>query len=214
MNRPRFKLCGLQSEQDVITASSSQADYVGFVFAESKRQVKPEDAASWLERHELPGKKVAALFVNASPQEIKQTSSVLRPDIIQLHGAESPEQVQQIKDAMAEDVWKALPHNDYTLEKMKDYASIVDGFVIDAKVKGAWGGTGQQFDWSHVPDYVTFGKESGIPVLIAGGINPTNIKKLLVYEPWGVDLSSGAEKDGRKDKQRLRDLEEELMKNV
>ncbi|WP_240375586.1 phosphoribosylanthranilate isomerase [Bacillus piscicola] len=210
MAPPYLKLCGLHSEEDVITANHSRADYVGFVMAESKRKVHPNEAASWLDRHKLPGKKVAALFVNAPLHEIRSSAAVLHPDIIQLHGAESPEEAGEVKEVTGTIVWKALPHDEYTLDKMKKYLPFVDGFVIDAKVKGAWGGTGKSFDWGHVPRYVQFGKDERIPVLIAGGITPANIENLLSYHPWGIDLSSGIEQNGKKDKHLIHELEKRL----
>ncbi|WP_158735340.1 phosphoribosylanthranilate isomerase [Alteribacillus sp. YIM 98480] len=213
MTRPYFKLCGLHSEQDVEAARFSHADYVGFVLAESKRKVSPKEAASWLERHPLPEKKVAALFVNAPLKDIKDVVNVLSPDIIQLHGSESPEKAAETKLKVGLEVWKALPHDEDTIKRMEYYLTKVDGFVIDAKVKGAWGGTGERFDWSHVPKYVEFGKEHGIPVFIAGGVNPDNVEKLMPFQPWGIDLSSGVETKGAKDKQKLTRLEMRLNKN-
>lgn len=210
MDRPYLKLCGLRSEHDVRIASRSLADYVGFVMAESKRKVNPHEAASWLERHSMPKKKVAALFVNAALKDIQETVNILSPDIIQLHGTESPDTAVKIKQRFDVEVWKALPHDQGTINKMQDYLSTVDGFVIDAKVKGAWGGTGQRFNWSHVPMYVDFGMNCNVPVLIAGGITPDNVVDLLPMKPWGVDLSSGIETEGLKDKQQLTRLEKRL----
>ncbi|MFB4163411.1 phosphoribosylanthranilate isomerase [Alteribacillus sp. JSM 102045] len=213
MISPYLKLCGLHSEHDVKVASLSRADYVGFVMAESKRKVTPHEAASWLERHKLPEKKVAALFVNAPLKEIREAVEVLSPDVIQLHGAESPEKAAEVKKTFNLEVWKALPHDEDTIFQMNEYLSSVDGFVIDAKVKGAWGGTGQSFDWSHVPEYVEFGKNYSLPVLIAGGITPDNVEALMPFKPWGIDLSSGLETEGLKDENKLICLEKRLEKN-
>lgn len=211
MRRPYVKLCGLHSEEDVQLVQSSQADYIGFVMAKSKREVSPDEAASWLDRHPLPGKKVAALFVNATIEEMKKAVQRCPVDIIQLHGTESVETVQRVKDVTQKEVWKAFRHDEETLTQLELYRSYVDGFVIDAKVKGAWGGTGQTFDWKHVPEYVQFGKEHNLPLFIAGGITPDNVEELLRYEPWGIDLSSGIERNGKKDKEKLTALEKRLM---
>ncbi|MFZ4452285.1 phosphoribosylanthranilate isomerase [Salibacterium aidingense] len=214
MKRPMVKLCGLQSEEDVITASRSNADFAGFVMAESKRRVSPEAAKSWLEAHPLPGKKIAALFVNAPLTDIQTAVDVLSPDIIQCHGTETCQEVEDIKSGTSLKVWKAIPHDEEALNKMKEYAGVVDGFVIDAKVKGAWGGTGQRFDWSHVPQYVSFGSKARLPVLIAGGITPYNVEDLLSYSPWGIDISSGIEKNGKKEESLVMELEKRLSNDA
>ncbi|RSL33456.1 phosphoribosylanthranilate isomerase [Salibacterium salarium] len=210
MSLPFLKLCGLHSQEDVKVASYSSADFVGFVMAESKRQVKPEEAESWLRKHPLDGKKTVTLFVNAPLSDIQTAVNQLSPDIIQCHGTESIEDILKIKQATGKLVWKAIPHDDRSLDKMKAYADVVDGFVIDAKVKDAWGGTGRSFDWSHVPKYVSFGEDKQLPVLIAGGIAPENVDHLMPHGPWGIDLSSGIEKDGKKDIDRLMELEKRL----
>ena len=211
MKRPYVKLCGLHSEADVQLVQSSQAEYVGFVMAESKRKVSPFEAASWLDRHPLPGKKVAALFVNASLSDILEAVKQCPIDIIQLHGTESVEMVQLVKEKTKKEVWKAIRHDDDAFSALESYLPYVDGFVVDAKVKGEWGGTGQRFDWKHVPRYVQFGKKHQVPLFIAGGITPENVASLLRYDRWGIDLSSGIERNGKKNKEKLTALEKRLM---
>ncbi|SFL97749.1 phosphoribosylanthranilate isomerase [Salibacterium qingdaonense] len=212
MTVPKLKLCGLHSLDDVVTVAESSADYAGFVMAESRRRVSPETVKIWLDTCPLPGKKIAVLFVNAPLEEIKRAVEIVNPDIIQLHGDETVRDLENIKKTTGREIWKAVPHDTKTLEKMKQYEA-ADGFIVDAKVKGARGGTGQQFDWSHVPGYVSFGKEHGIPVLIAGGVNPGNAGELVSFHPWGVDVSSGIEKEGKKDKSLVMEMEKRLNSN-
>ncbi|MFB5661678.1 phosphoribosylanthranilate isomerase [Alteribacillus sp. HJP-4] len=213
MARPLYKCCGLHSEEDVRIIAQSGADIAGFVMAESRRKIRPEEVTSWLEKYPLSGKKTALLFVNADMNEIVESFKHIRPEIIQLHGEESIEQIKSIQERLPAEVWKALPHDNTTIGKMNAYLPYVDGFVIDAKVKGLRGGTGKQFDWNHVPDYVLFGKKNNIPVLIAGGINHSNIDELLGFEPYGVDVSSGIEKEGRKNSHLVNQIEKRLNKN-
>ncbi|SFP41958.1 phosphoribosylanthranilate isomerase [Salibacterium halotolerans] len=213
MSVPKLKLCGLHSLNDVFTVSESSADYAGFVMAESRRRVSPETAKAWLDTCPLPGKKIAVLFVNAPLEEIERTVEIVNPDIIQLQGDETVRDLEFIKNATGREIWKAVPHDTEALEKMKQYEAAADGFIVDAKVKGARGGTGQQFDWSHVPGYVSFGKERGIPVLIAGGVNPDNAGELVKFHPWGVDVSSGIETEGQKDKSLVMEMEKRLNNN-
>ncbi|MDQ0299432.1 phosphoribosylanthranilate isomerase [Salibacterium salarium] len=210
MSRPFLKLCGLHSEEDVQLAVESDADYVGFVMARSKREVKPEDAALWLQRYQFHKKEIVLLFVNATSGEIQVAADQLSPDIIQCHGTESVEEIKKIKQTTGTKVWKAIPHDEGSLNKMMEYTEAVDGFIVDAKAKHAWGGTGESFDWSHVPKYVAFGQEKQLPVFIAGGITAENVDNVLAYDPWGIDLSSGIEANGKKDKHRLMELEKRL----
>ncbi|MGY4690102.1 phosphoribosylanthranilate isomerase [Salibacterium sp. K-3] len=213
MTGPKLKLCGLHSLEDVMTVSRSGADTAGFVMAESRRRVFPEDVKSWLEACPLPGKNIAALFVNAAAADIDHAVKVLNPDIIQCHGTETPQDLKQIKGAFGKEIWKAVPHDEEAPAKMEEYIGVCDGFVVDAKVKGAWGGTGQRFDWAHVPQYVSFGRRHNIPVLIAGGVTPENVEDLVRFHPWGVDVSSGIETKGKKDGALVTELEKRLNRN-
>ncbi|MFD2704448.1 phosphoribosylanthranilate isomerase [Salibacterium lacus] len=213
MTAPKLKLCGLHSLEDVIAVSESSADFAGFVMAESRRRVTPESVKKWLDACPLPGKKIAVLFVNEKAAEIERVVEILDPDIIQFHGDEPLHHLEHIKQSTGKEIWKAVPHEEQTLEKMEQYTGTADGFIIDAKVKGARGGTGQRFDWSHIPRYVSFGKDRGLPLLIAGGVTPKNAGELLSFQPWGVDVSSGIEKEGKKDKSLVMEMEKRLNSN-
>jgi phosphoribosylanthranilate isomerase len=97
---------------------------------------------------------------------------------------------------------------------MKKYAEAADGFVIDSKVKDAFGGTGQTFDWSKVPCYIQAAEELNKTLFIAGGIAPDNIHQLLELHPPGIDISSGIEQNGKKDETLLTRLEERVNHHV
>lgn len=211
---PLLKLCGNHSAEDVDVAYQSSADYIGFVFAKSKRQVKREDVQKWMDQYEnRRGKKLVALFVHAETDEIIETIKGLPFDVIQCHGNELPEQVADIKERTGLSVWKVIHHSEEALRTMKEYEGTCDGYVIDCKVGNQWGGTGVSFDWEFVPLYIEEGKRQQVPVFIAGGINPDNIEELLAFNPDGVDLSSGIEENGQKSSKLVSQLEERMNWN-
>ncbi|WP_062046807.1 phosphoribosylanthranilate isomerase [Bacillus sp. JCM 19034] len=211
-HRPLLKLCGNHSEHDVKVALASSAEYIGFVFAKSKRQVCREQLKRWLP-NEKNHKKIVALFVNESIENIQYVLESAHVDVIQCHGNETPKYMNDLRKQVKQSLWKVIHHNDHALETMQSYRGIVDGYVVDCKVDRQWGGTGLSFDWNYVPQYVEEGHRQGVKVWIAGGVNPSNIHKLLPYKPDGVDLSSGIEHEGKKSLELVRQLEERMKRN-
>ncbi len=207
LNRPLVKLCGIRSLSDLEKVVPFKPDYIGFIFAESKRRVKAEDAGRWMSYFdvtELP--QAAGVFVNADEAEILRTAAEVPLDVIQLHGDETPEQVLQLKKKAGRKVWKALRYHNGILAEMKEYEGAADGFVIDAYVKGARGGTGISFSWEGVPELLKEAKRQQVPCFIAGGIRPENVDELLAFEPDGIDVSSGIETDEQKDVLKIGEL--------
>lgn len=212
---PQIKYCGNHSLHDLQVTTNSKADYLGIVFArESKRCVTAEQAAGWLNQQPLNDRqKLVGLFVNATAEEIQFVLKQVPLDFIQCHGVETPETVKKIGEETGLPVWKAIHHDENALELMKSYKGAVQGFVVDCKVKGQWGGTGKSFDWSAVPKYTDEARRQGVPCFIAGGVRAENVTALLRYQPEGIDLSSGIEINGEKDETEIRRLEERLMRN-
>lgn len=210
--KPLLKLCGNHSANDTNLALSSTAEYVGFVFAKSKRQITREKLEQWLMNQEKREKKIVALFVNERPEVIKATISDLPIDIIQCHGSESSAQIAKIKEHTNLPVWKAIHHSFDAVQEMKTYRGLADGYIVDCKVGNQWGGTGVAFDWSYIPTYLDEGKKQGVPVFIAGGIKVDNIDSVLSYGPDGIDVSSGIEENGNKCNKRIKQLEERMSR--
>lgn len=209
-----LKLCGNHSLQDLQLSVTSGAPYIGIVFAESKRKVDPALCGEWLKQIEKgEEQKYVGVFVNPTLQEISHVLSHVPLDIIQFHGNESPEEIIEIKLSTGLTVWKAIHHNQNGLKKMKSYNRVVDGYVIDSTVKGAWGGTGTSFDWESIPAYNKEAEAQGVQCLIAGGITPLNIDEILVYSPEGIDISSGIETNGSKDGNKIQVIMERLKKS-
>lgn len=211
---PLLKLCGNHSADDIKVSFNSSADYIGFVFAESKRKVERKQVVEWLDKQQSKGQKqLVALFVNASTADILSAIEGLPFDVIQCHGHESAEQIAEIKERTGLVVWKVIHHNEAALSLMQTYKGIADGYIVDCKVGNQWGGTGVSFDWRYAPSYINEGRVQQVPVFIAGGINPGNVEELLSFQPDGIDVSSGIEEDGKKSSELVRQLEERMNRN-
>jgi phosphoribosylanthranilate isomerase len=212
MSEIALKLCGVQSLEDLQVVSNSIAEYIGFIFAESKRKVDPQLVGQWLEEVNTK-KKVVAVFVNPTIEEVHSVLKHVPVDVIQFHGNESIEQIMQVREIYPGFIWKALHHHDQTLAEMKKYIELVDGFVVDSRTKGQWGGTGVSFDWDSVPVYLEFAAKHNKICFIAGGVNEENISNLLNYHPQAIDLSSGIEVDRKKSKEKIRLIEERVLQH-
>lgn len=212
MSRPLVKYCGNRSLHDLQVTAASHADYLGFIFVPgTKRCVDPEKVASWLKKVQIEDKQIVGLFVNASVEEMRSVIDMINLDVIQCHGSETASTVKVIVEETGLPVWKAIHHGENGLEQMKAFAGIASGYIVDSSVKGKWGGTGQSFDWQAIPEYLAEARKQGVPCFIAGGVNPDNAAELLAYEPDGLDVSSGIEKERRKDTQTIKQLEERLI---
>ncbi|MGR6063353.1 phosphoribosylanthranilate isomerase [Bacillus velezensis] len=209
MKKPELKYCGIRSKRDYELAAASEADYLGFIFAPSKRRVTPDEVRKWKEQVRTD-KKHVGVFVNETIENIAQIASDLALDVIQLHGDESPEDALRLRPLVRSEIWKALHHGEGTLRQMAQFTPAVDGYVIDSSVTGMRGGTGIAFSWARVPLYRKQAQNASKRCFIAGGVNPETITGLLRSRPCGIDLASGIEKNGHKDQTLIRLLEERM----
>ena len=190
----RIKVCGLKTREMFEHAEREGADYVGFVFAPSKRQVTAEQAAEIAERGQ-GGVQRVGVFVNETREELLRIAEVAGLDVLQLHGDESPEFCRELKAASGREVWKAWGvTGDERDERLADYRGAVDALLLD----NARGGSGERFSWEHIP-YLR-GLLPEVRLFVAGGLHPDNVEELVkTFRPDGVDVSSGVETDGAKD---------------
>lgn len=201
MTEIRVKICGLRSSQDVAAAAEAQAAYVGFVFfPKSPRNVSIQAAAALA--LEVPvGLCKVALTVNADDATLDAITEAVPLDMLQLHGAESPERVRQIKARYGLPVMKAIGISDAEdLSQIDLYAQVADQLLIDAKPpKGADlpGGNGLAFDWRLLAGR----KYWQCPWMLAGGLTPENVAEAIrLTGARQVDVSSGVESaPGQKD---------------
>jgi phosphoribosylanthranilate isomerase len=201
------KICGLSTPEALDVALDAGADMVGFVFfLPSPRNVSLDTARALGVRVSGCAKKVA-LTVDADDAMLEAIVKSLQPDLVQLHGKETPARVAAIKARFKLPIIKALAieaKGDF--EQMKHYASVSDWILFDAKAPEHAtrpGGLGKPFDWALVS-----GAIPGVPVMLSGGLTAENIDEALgVTHVPAVDVSSGVESSpGQKDLKKIREF--------
>jgi len=193
------KICGIASLSDLVEVAALKPDALGFVLWDgSPRNVQPDDLVNWLRLVPTAAVKVG-VFVNPDPKTAMDIARRAGLDAIQLHQVESlaPYDIAGVR------VWRAV-----YAERMRKPAverGRVDAYVADTYSKSAPGGTGMVGNWEAVRHLV---QTTATPVLLAGGLNPRNVREALhAVNPWGVDVSSGVEeRPGRKDINRVREF--------
>lgn len=186
----KVKICGLKEVEHVQAAVNAGASFIGFMFAPSKRQITVEHAAE-LAKHIPPHVKKVGVFVNPSEDQVHDTVKQVGLDYVQYHGNESSEFIEKLGYPSI----KALSIRGYEdVEKASKYN--VDYYLFDAPGTDYAGGSGRVFDWSLL-DQLSISKDR---VILAGGLNSGNVQQAIKQvSPYGVDVSSGVERDGAKD---------------
>jgi len=201
---PIVKICGLSTAPTLEAALKAGADVVGFVFFEKSPRHVGFEAARALGAQARGRARIAALSVDADDDALARIVEVLKPDILQLHGAESPARVREIGRVFARATMKAIgvaaPED---LAAAERYDGAADFLLIDAKPpKGAAlpGGNGLPFDWG-----LASGFSPTAPWLLSGGLDPGNVAEAIARTgARGVDVSSGVESaPGIKDTDRI-----------
>lgn len=194
------KICGLKTPETLDVALDAGADMVGFVFfPPSPRSVTMDEARALGARVKGRAKKVA-LTVDADDALIADIVAALSPDMLQLHGHETPERVAAIKARFNLPVMKAIAvETKADLDLVAVYAGVVDGILFDARApKEATrpGGLGKPFDWRLLENL-----DLKLPFMLSGGLSPENVAQALrITRAPGVDVSSGVERTpGEKD---------------
>ncbi|KEO83753.1 phosphoribosylanthranilate isomerase [Tumebacillus flagellatus] len=189
------KVCGIKTREAYERLQELRADFVGFVFAKSKRQVTAEQAAALGSGKNAPGPQRVGVFVNESVESLLQTAEIAGLHVLQLHGDESPEFCRELRARTSLQIWKAWGvKNDEGDALLTAYTDVVDAVLLD----NDRGGTGEKFPWEAIPKLHGFTKD--LPLFIAGGLHPDNVGDLLAaHAVEGVDVSSGVETEGVKD---------------
>jgi len=201
------KICGLTTLEALDVALESGADLVGFVFfAPSPRNLGLEAARVLGERVKGRAGKVA-LTVDANDETLLGIVEALKPDMLQLHGKETPERVVQVRTRFRLPVMKALPIAERAdLSPVRLYAQVADRLLFDArppKEATRPGGLGRRFDWT-----LLAGINPGVPYMLSGGLDAGNVAEALrITRAPGVDVSSGVERaPGVKDPNKIREF--------
>lgn len=210
----RIKLCGLMETADILTANSLQPDYIGFVFAQGSRRRVSERRAADLKLLLDPQIRAVGVFVDDDPERIADLLQKGIIDAAQLHGKEDNAYIRRLRDLTDRPVFQAFrvgcgskgsadPEQERQQAQALERAgeSEADRILLDS---GA--GTGSVFDWSLLAKFKR-------PYFLAGGLTPENVADAVkILSPYGVDVSSGIEKDGRKDPARMAAFTEAVRK--
>lgn len=182
----RVKICGITREEDLLACVEAGADMVGFVFADSPRRVTPERAAELIRLVPPLHMSTVGVFVDAPLDEVQRIIEVCPLDYVQLHGSESPDYCRSLGAAAIKAVRVRSAADTARLA-----AYSVRTFLLDAFDPERAGGTGHTFDHALALDALKFGR-----IIIAGGLDQANVAGIIRrVRPWGVDVSSGVEKE-------------------
>jgi phosphoribosylanthranilate isomerase len=202
-----IKICGLNSESALDTALDAGADLVGFVFfPPSPRHIGFEAARALSARVQGRARKVA-VSVDADDDLLKASIAAVEPDLLQLHGQETPERLAVIRSRFAVPVMKALPVTDRVdLGPVHLYAKVADQIMFDARAPREAtrpGGHGLAFDWGLLENLAL-----AVPFMLSGGLHAGNVAEALaVTRAGGLDVSSGVESaPGEKDSGKIREF--------
>lgn len=206
----RVKICGIKRVETLTLLKELAVDYVGFVFAPSKRKVDASTAKSLLSA--VPDHPPAVgVFVNPSLAELDEILEQVPLAVIQLHGQETPAYCQEVRERFSLPVWKALAvgGEEDAAAEIERYADNVDAFLFDTYNPSQAGGTGKRFSWEHIPHLQIACKDKAC--IIAGGINAGNVSELVNrYQAGVIDVSSGVETEGEKDAEKIKTLVERV----
>ena len=194
----KVKICGLSTASAVDTACQAGADYIGFVFAESRRRVSLEQAQKLAALVPSTTVRKVGVFVSPSLAELQEAISVANLDLVQIHGDFDQELLTQI----GRPVIRA-----YQVKgELKGFNQQADYLLFDAPLAGS----GQTFDWE------SFDKNQiHQPFFIAGGLNAGNVREAIQYfAPYAVDVSSGVETDGQKDLEKITEFIERVKDGI
>ena len=208
---PKVKMCGISKVETIPAVVEAKPDYMGLVFAPSKRQVTVDQAKILVEElHRGYAKKYGSdtehdkndtiktvgVFVNETVDNLVTIANEANLDAVQLHGDEDETFIQSLKERTNVEVWKAIQiRTAADTEKWID--SSADMLLFDAYHKDERGGTGEVFDWSSLDAFER-------PFMLAGGIDCTNVARAIrTVRPYGIDISSGIETNGVKDDEKI-----------
>ena len=198
----KLKICGINDIDILQHACEAGLDFVGFIMVnESPRNISNNFLAS-LERFNFLSTTPVFVFVNPSVDEVKKITSNFENAILQFHGDEEDSFCRQFDQLF----WKTIRVKDsQSLEAINDFPS-ADAILLETFSQGAYGGTGKVFDWGLLEKISVQRK-----FVLAGGINPKNIKEAISVDPWCIDVNSGVESSvALKDKA----LMDEIIKNI
>lgn len=212
----KVKICGNKSKDGV--EATSGADAVGFIVSapESSREISPGLAARLVD-DTAPFTSTVAVTTESDPKELKPLAEQVKPDLLQVHVPLSPNRLEEIKEEIPHptDLITLLPvagKEATLLDRARDLAgSAAEALLLDSKSGESTGGTGETHDW-RVSAKIRNALHP-FPVILAGGLAPDNVGKAIrQVRPYGVDVASGVEIDGKKSNRKIEEFLQEVRK--
>ena len=199
----KVKICGLMTPGDVAAVNEFKPDYAGFIFAPSRRRLTIDRAKELCERLSSDIKRVG-VFVNEDPEVINRTKKQCSLDVIQIYNDDN-----KIDALLDGEIWLGVRVKDEdSLSVLRSVKA--DAYLLDAYNPNAYGGTGEVFNWTLAKKAVEKTK-----IILAGGLTPENVAEAVkTVCPYAVDVSSGVETDGIKDKDKIRRFIEKVRYTV
>jgi len=200
----KVKICGITECGDALEAFQLGVDALGFIFAPSPRRIAPE-MARFIIKAIPPFMKTVGVFVNEKAAIIREYINYCGLDLVQLHGDEPPDFCRQL---MPHTIKAVRIKDESSLEMCSAYQGNVRALLLDTYAADKAGGTGKTFDWQLALKI----KETGIPVILSGGLGPSNIEAAIrVVRPYAVDVNSGVEeRPGKKSFALMKELMEKI----
>lgn len=202
----QVKICGITDRAHALAVAEAGADFMGLVFAPSKRQLAPEEARRIVEAVRKADNtiEIVGVFVNTPSSEVNQTADFCDLDRVQLSGDESWEYCLAISRPIIKAFRVGRQRPEEICAELTTGAGVLSPkrfiALLDSQVKGKYGGTGMRFNWRIAQQVAR-----RFPTIIAGGLEPDNVAEAIkTVAPWGVDVSSGVEVGGVKDVAKIR----------
>lgn len=205
MSQPLIKFCGLRRPEDIVLVNAFRPDYIGLIFAPSKRQVTPEQAQALVKDLD-PTIKTVGVFVDEKPEKIAAIASMIGLFAVQLHGQENRSDWNTLREFLPPhvEIWQKLSipaDAGFTARRVADYEQMIDlirqadarpdVWLLDTELDGQTGGTGETFPWALLRDFAQNHR-----VACAGGLKPANVAEAIAkLKPAIVDCSSGIERN-------------------
>jgi len=209
------KICGISRAEDAVTAAEAGADFVGLIFAASRRRVSEAQARGVVAAltDTEPRPRTVGVFVNEDITEINRLADACGLDMVQLSGDEPWDNCRQIERPVFKvvHVTPATTSREILTELEKGHMRPGEDstrLLLDTGSTNAYGGTGESFDWSVAAEIAR-----QIPLVLAGGLTPENVAEAVAFvKPWAVDVSSGVETEGAKNAALIRAFVNEVRR--
>lgn len=211
----KIKICGIMEVEHAVASAAAGADLLGLVFADSRRRVSVEKAREIVQavRGLYPRPEIVGVFARSRASDVNCIAAFIGLDRVQLSGRETPEYCREINYPIIKVIHiMSTTDSKAVSSEIKELNGILRDkkpvFLLDRQDPSALGGTGKAFDWNLAREIACVGD-----VIVAGGLNASNVGRLLeTCSPWGVDVSSGVETEGKKDMLKIKAFIEAVRK--